>query len=341
MRILVDGVLAVVGTLNSIFRSDGWGRGKPGPTNTGYRNAPGYPGSLTLHDGSPILSNTTYSFIQFEGLEVGQLSTPVHVVKFEGCLIKDDAVNAALVKLFADGLVEFSFCSFEPLGELVFGVMPPFETSYQYGISCSGAYGTFHDELIIDSCDFWGFGNAIDLGNPGSSQSKPVSIRHSWIHDAADDNNATYHTDGIGHLTGLGGESHFLIEHNTIESLGNTNGIAFQAGVYDHITIRHNYFGGFGFTIAIWNDEDLGVAQNIVFTDNQFSTQIRVLYGPLYPQYFWEVPGNVWKRNRWYVPEGAEWGSPANSGKYWIPNAASSGTETDAPWVSTTDYTGP
>jgi hypothetical protein len=49
-------------------------------TNTGYRNAPGYPGSLTKCSG-PIQSNTTYRFCDFSGgLGIGSANDhPVNV----------------------------------------------------------------------------------------------------------------------------------------------------------------------------------------------------------------------------------------------------------------------
>lgn len=333
MKIKVGGELVNIGDLNAAFLGAGWGRGWPGPSNSGYLAAPDFPGDtpddLIVHDGSPILSNSTYRFIDFGGVDLGSQSIPVHGVTLHSCRVKDVSVAGALMKLYADGEVNLSFVSFEPGSIFVPGVPSPHDESYQYGISCSGAFNTFHDVLNIESCDFWGFGNAIDLGNPGSSTAHPVSIRHTWIHDAANDGfedpdvppGEVYHTDGIGHLTGLGGESHLLIEHNTIESPGNTNGIALQAGFYDHVKINQNLLGGFGFTVMIWGTGD-PTPSDISFTNNVLTTRLKPNFGPLYSnQPEWGLDGNFWQWNKLWVPDGASWGDPADNGKYWVPNA--------------------
>lgn len=339
MKIKIADELVAIGDLNEAFLATwtsqdtpwtsgkltgGWGRGWPSAANTGPAAAPDYPGALTPHDGSPILSNSTYSFKSFDGLEIGSAATPVHNVHFHGCAINDTAVNAALVKLYADGPVALTYCELGPSVAFEQDVMVPFADSVQYGITFSGAFSTFHDWLLLDSCLLYGYGNAVDTGNPGSSLTKPVTMRHCALLTAAQDGFDTgeaspYHTDGIGHLSGLGGEAYMLIEHNTIESLGNTNGIALQAGVYDHITVRQNLLGGYGFTVAIWNNPALGLATNTTFTDNVFSTRLRPTFGPLYAMDFYTAPGSVWARNRLLVPDDAAWGDPAHSGRYWIP----------------------
>ena len=116
-----------------------------------------------------------------------------------------------------------------------------------------------------------------------------------------------YHIDGIGTLSDNGNGSYIVVDHNTIVSRGNTNGIAFQKGVYDHVTITRNLLGGFGYTVALW-----APGTNTTFTDNVYTTQIRPDWGPLYGQAFWEGAGSVWARNRWAVPPGAD-GRPGTS----------------------------
>jgi hypothetical protein len=57
----------------------------------------------------------------------------------------------------------------------------------------------------------------------------------------------------------------------------------------------------------------------------------------------WNIAnGNEWRGNKWLVPGGAEWGNPANSGKFWIPDTsdASGLGWSDASFVSVTDYAG-
>ena len=301
--------------------------GFPDSSNTGYRNAPGYPGRLTKWSGGAIQSNTTYSFIDFGSLSVGTAAAPVSNVKFIGCRFKDVAVEEALVVLFGDNIT-FDYSSFEP------GVAAPpvpFNQSYQYGIQADGSYYSWVKQLTVSHSDFWGFANAIDVN--GSTKDKPQVFRDNWIHDASDDGGDVYHIDGIGSLSDSGNGSYIVVDHNTIVSRGNTNGIAFQKGVYDHVTITRNLLGGFGYTVALW-----APGTNTTFTDNVYTTQFRPDWGPLYGQAFWEGAGSVWARNRWAVPPGAEWGDPAHHGWYWIPNANGNSGTTDTPYVSQTDH---
>jgi len=301
----------------------------PDATNTGYKNAPDYPGSLTKWTGGAIQSNRTYSFVDFGSVSVGTKTTPVSNVTFYGCRFKATAVNEALVVLFGDNIT-FDYSSFEPG---VDAPPVPFLKSYQYGISAGGSYGSFVGKLTVSHSDFWGFGNAIDV--TGSTQEKPHVFRDSWIHDASDDNNGEYHTDGIGSLSGSGRGSYVVIDHNTIESIGNTNGIAFQAGTYSNFTITNNLFGGFGYTVVVWAANG---APNTVFTDNTFSTRLRVVWGPLYPQGFWQSAGSLWRRNKWMVPVGAAWGSRTHDGWYWVPVSSGNSGSSDTVFVSQADY---
>lgn len=302
----------------------------PNATNTGYKHAPDYQGSLTAWSGGAIQSNHTYNFIDFNGgLDVGSISAPVSNVSFHGCRFHGVSVGGQLVGLWGDNLT-FDYSSFEP----GVGAPPvPYNQSYQYGLDADGSYGTHVGQLTVTNSDFWGFGNAIDT--TGSTQAKPQVFRGNWIHDASADNNATYHTDGIGTESGSGTGSYVVLDHNTIISAGNTNGIAFQAGHYNHFTITNNLLGGFGYTVAL-----LGGATYTTFTDNTFTTQLSLTFGPLYGDNFWTTTGSSWRRNKWMVPAGAAWGNPAHNGWFWLPNTDSSGTASDDPWVSQTDFTG-
>jgi hypothetical protein len=325
---LAGGLLAISSPRNLRLGSGGAG-GFPDATNTGYRHAPGYPGSLAPWPGGAVQSNHTYEFFDFPGgVDVGSNGAHVTNVTFRGCRFHGVAVEDKLVGLYGDNIT-FDYCSFEP------GVASPpcpYNKSYQYGIAGNGGYYTTIQQFTVTSCDFWGFGNAIDT--QGSTQAKPHVFRDNWIHDAAEDG-GSYHTDGIGAESGSGTGSYVVIDHNTIESHGNTNGIAYQAGHYDHFTITNNLFGGFGYTIAL-----LGNAPSTTFTDNTFSTRLPVGYGPLYPDNFWTTTGSTWRRNRWKVPTGAAWGNPAHDGWFWLPDASATSGSTDNPFVSLTDFGG-
>lgn len=295
--------------------------GFPNNCTTGYAAAPDYPGSLHSCSGT-IQSNTTYSFCDFSGgLDVGTSSTAVSNVTFHGCRVHGVAVDEALVLLFGDNIT-FEYSTVEPNAAFAHNTQVAHAQSYQYGIEANGSYNSHVGKLTITNSDFWGFGNAIDVH--GSTQAKPQVFRDNWIHDAANDGGGDYHTDGIGDESGSGSGSYVVMDHNTIVSPGNTNGIAFQQGSYSNFTITNNLLGGFGYTVALW-----APAPNTTFTGNTFTTLLKPDFGPLYPQSFWTSTGSIWKNNLWLVPSGAAYGSPADNGKFWTPNGPSA-----------TDYSG-
>src|SRR5262249_14469780 len=167
--------------------------------------------------------------------------------------------------------------------------------------------------VTVDHSDFWGFGNAIIL-NQSTAQ---MTFTNNWIHDAADASPQGYHTDGIGYLNGGAGPSNVLIEGNTIASLGNSNGIAFQAATsgYNNMQIIHNYLSGFGYTVAPGFPGNVHFT-NSSFVDNVFGTDIRPFWGPLYgapfPDSGWtQTGGSVWKCNTVHVIPSTTWVSGA------------------------------
>jgi hypothetical protein len=296
---------------------------RPGPTNTGYVNAPGYPGSLTT--GGAIASNTTYSFKRFSGgTFIGSAGSPVSNVTFIGC--RFDATGDINVALFGDNIT-FNYCTFEPSSV----TSPPvsYNQGYQYGIVAGGPYNSFAQKLTVQNCNIWGFGNAIDVA--GSTQAKPHVFRNNWIHDPRADGGID-HTDGLGSYSGGKTSSYVVIDNNVIEGVGNTNALGFQAGTWTNFTITNNLFGGFGFTMSIY----AGVT-NLTFTDNTYSTRYPVIFGPMREDWG-SYPGTVWRRNKWSHPAGAAWGNAADNGKFWMPVSGSS--QNSATFTSTTDYTG-
>ncbi len=302
----------------------------PNGTNTGYRSAPGYPGSLHTC-ATPVRSNTTYKFCDFPGgVDVGSPSRQVVNVTFYGCDFHESSGDK-LVGIWGDNIT-FDYSTFQPDVPA-----PPvsYSQSYQYGIEADGGWQTFVGKLTVTHSDFWGFGDAIDIN--GSTQAKPQVFRDNWIHDAADDG-GVYHTDGIGTLApGPGSGSYVVIDHNTIQSAGNTQGIAFQGGNFDHLTITGNLFGGWGYSICVVG------GSYINFSGNTFSTLIAPTYGPLYTSDgFTGYPAPwQWRNNRWLVPAGAQWGLPGHNGWFWMPVAADHhGQADDTQFVSRTDYTG-
>jgi hypothetical protein len=307
----------------------------PSSANTGYKKAPGYPGSLTAGPAS-LTAGATYSFRLFNGTP----TIPANVT-FIGCRFTSNWSDGWNVR--SDNNVTFKFCTFEPqtpaappnaawpsagAGLSVAGdsAQIPYmiASGYQYGIHKPN--GT----LLMEDCDMWGFGNAVTMF--GTAQK---TIRRCWIHDAARamTSGELYHHDGPGHLDG-GGCSNVLIEDCTIASLGNTNGLAFQIGSYSNIVIRRNYLSGWGFTADLGHGG--GNDTGMIFEDNVIATDIQSVWGPLYTNFVttYRSAGSSWKRNKLRVMPGTVKASgavfsftQADDGKFIHPDGAKSTTD--------------
>lgn len=308
--------------------------GFPPPTGPGIRGAvgytawSGYTGSLTTFSGDSFTSNTTYQGYYFpEGAFVGSADSNVSNVTFRGCRFQSAGDDAVAVALFGDNLV-FDYCSVEPNTSA-----PPVSHAqgHQIAVEGEGAFNTSIAQLTMTHCDLWGSAQGINV--MGATQTKPQVFTDCWIHDARADGGVD-HTDGIGCEHSPGAGAYMTIDHCTIESLGNTNGIAFQGGTWDHLTITNNVIGGWGYGVHIGD-----TVSNIIFTDNVFSTRLQAVFGPLYDGAFATSSGSSWRRNKWSVPAGAAWGNPTHDGYFWIPDASDSPTD-DTPFVSLTDFTG-
>lgn len=286
----------------------------PNSTNTGYKAAPGYSGTLA-NCSNEIRSNTTYRFCNFpDGVRAGRPGTPVSNVTFYGCRFASNSLDDANVATAGDNIT-FDYSSFEPSADNA----PPttYSQGYQYGIDVRSA-----GRLTIDHSDFWGWGNAIQFGS--SSQAQPLTVRNSFFHDARSDGGID-HTDGI--LSNEGGPSYMVFDHNTIVSEGNTQGLALQTEnrAYDHVTITNNYFSGFGYTVAIGENMP---STNITFTGNVFGTDIKPDWGPLYSNTQWTASlGNTWRNNKWRVVPGSYYTPTSDDGKFWLPSGIKSTTD--------------
>ena len=298
--------------------------GFPNNCNSGYKAAPGYPGSLTPFTGT-IQSNTTYSFKDFpSGASIGTTGTPVSNVTFYGCRFHDINLDGALIVMFGDNIT-LDYSSLEPE---VTAPPVPYNKGYQYGLEANGSYNAYVQKFTVSHSEIWGFGNAIDAS--GSTQAKPHVFRSNYIHDPRADGGID-HTDGIGELNGANSD-YVVIDNNTIIGDGNTNGIAYQYGPYRNFTVTNNYFSGYGYMINLGG---YGGPTNITFTDNVWGTNIQQSYGPWYS---WAGTGNLWRRNKiHFVNQIKLQGDDPNSyvikatddGKFWTPSG-----------ISTTDYTG-
>lgn len=297
--------------------------GLPDATNTGHLRAPGYAG-LTTFAGT-LASGNTYSFCDFpSGINVGDSTNHLTNITFVGCRFRSNNVDDANVAVYGDNIT-FRYCTFMP--STVSTPPTAYGQGYQYAIDLR-----FNGALTIDACDFWGWAEAIQFGF--SSQAKPFTCLNSWLHDPRDPGTVD-HTDGI--LESSGGTpstmAYGVISHNRISGPGNTQAIALQGNGYYNWTITKNWCTGFGYVYSVGAS---GI-NNLTFTDNVASSELPNAFGPIYR---WQAGnGNVWRRNRFYLPNAPGWtdngiGGPAvalgDNGNFWLPDGT----------AAAMDYTG-
>jgi hypothetical protein len=315
--------------------------GWPDSTNVGYVNAPGFPGGLTTASSrSPTCpttphSNHVYSFCKY----VDGLSLPTNLtnVTFYGDEFQSNAVGNANVHAGSgDSDITFNYDTFQPEA-----AAPPVtcSQSYQYGIYNESAAMTSY---TVAHSDFWGFADAIDTN--GSTEAAPQIFRYNWFHDASDAGPCTgsggpYHIDGIGAESGTAKMAGTVADHNTIELVGNTNGIAWQNGSYTHDQNTNNLLSGDNETYAGARcTSGCTPPTYIETTGNTFNTYLPIDYYPIDgATHYWLSPGSTWKHNFWAVPSGAAWGTAAYNGYYWVPTGNSNYPH-DCGFVSQTDY---
>ena len=278
--------------------------GWPDSTNTGYQNAPGYPGSLTVASSNSSTcpttpqSNHTYSFCKYNGLS---LPTNLTNVTFYGDDFQHTAPqNPNVTGGSGDNNITFNYDTFQP--SAVSSPPASCSQSYQYGIyNENGAMKGY----TVEHSDFWGFGNAIDTA--GSTQTTPQTFQYNWIHDSVTTGGCGYHNDGIGMLN-PNTESYATVDHNTIEFLGNTNLIAWQNGTYSHIQNTNNLLSGDNVMYAGGRcTSSCTPPTNITTTGNTLNTYLAFSPpgggAPLdAATNFWSGPGDVWNHNYWAVP---------------------------------------
>jgi len=295
------------------------------------------------------------SYIKFVSCDFNSGSGGVSVsgsnISFVGSRFQSNAIQYYNVQTNGSNIT-FSYSSFTPLAS--FYISPPGSIwpsggagqntttqtpdvnaingndGYEYGINITSG-----GPVTIDHSDFWGFGNAIVF----YSTTAQMTITNNWIHDAATAGPQGYHTDGPGYLNGGAGPSNVLVQGNTIASLGNTNGLAFQAATsgYNNIQILGNYFSGFGYTTAPGEPGNTHLTNSSI-KNNVFGTDIEPVWGPLYGNNFSAGSNTVWACNKLSFRSGTNWTDgdgwhPASSinGQYWVPTGAIS---------SATDYNG-
>ena len=319
--------------------------GWPDSTNTGYVNAPGYPGSLTA-EGQPgcpspssMQSNQTYEFCKYTGGVA--LPSGVSNVTFYGDDFQESipSGNGWPPQLMGDGSnnnIVVNYGTFEP--EAVSSPPVTCAESYQYGVENEGAT---IEGMTVEHSNFWGFAEAVD--SAGSTQANPQVFKYNWVHDEASGASpCNYHLDGIG-LQNIGTESYATVDHNTIEMPYESNAanlIAWQNGTYTHLTNTNNLLSGDGNGYAVRCTSSCTQPSYITSTGNTYSTYLEAASGesPLDgASNFWSGTGDTWNHNYWAVPPGAYWGTPAYNGYYWLPTGDSSNPN-DCGFVGTVDW---
>ncbi len=295
----------------------------PDATNTGYAAAPDYPGHLNACPGT-ILSNTTYNFIDCPGgIAIGSSGTHVTNVTIHGGFFH--GAGDLLVAVFGDNIT-LDYCTLSP------DVGPPvsYAQGYQYGIAAGGPFNSVVGKFTLSHSNIWGFGNATDVN--GSTQAKPQVFTDNYVHDARDDGGID-HTDGLGQEENTSNGSYVTVNHNTIVSAGNTNGISYQfttGSTADHFTVTNNYISGWGYSVNLNGGAGM---TNSLFSGNVFGTDIAPIQGPLYG---WVDSSNTWKCNKIAFVPGTTWTdgqgwhpTAAEDGLFWLPLAGDPSSATD------------
>lgn len=326
----------------------------PNASNTGYLNAPGYPGSLTPLDLTTIVDGATYSFRDIDsgsGTSAGNTINATNVT-FIGCRFQSNDLANYNVGITTSKNVTFLYCSIVP--RTVQATQPPggfvwpsrtsgqitYNQGYQYGLFVGASAGN----VIVDHCDIWGFGNGIDFDGRLAS-TKILTVTNNWIHDARADGGID-HTDGIAH-TGVSttAQSGITITGNTVALIGNTNALGFQGGsgaaAKYTATVTGNYFTGDNTCVDI-----RGTGNVITFTGNTFSTALQWASTALHvaPTTMFDTVGSFSNNKLLYVagtsPAGGSLPAwvPGDNGKFFWPNNTLNATDYVPPIVT---YSGP
>jgi hypothetical protein len=303
----------------------------PNATNTGYQNAPGYPGTKGVADATKLTtasansstcpttfqSHHTYSFCHYTGgmqigsphypgdPDVGQHLTDVH---FNGILVEDSGPtdDQPAIMMYCDSDCTLAYFTIKPLNLSAPDITTPGKHGTSYAKSYTaimaagwGAYYTTGHGVSLTHSDIWGWQSGIIVGSSGGKNisATPNLIQDNWLHDQGqclEEPTCPTHADGIGMVDTGGSADYITINHNNMPFIqDNTNNIAFQEGTYDHLAVTNNLLSGDGYTVAIWD-----TSTNITFTGNVWTNYAQQLFRVNYGQNFWDTPGSTWAHNK-------------------------------------------
>ncbi|MFI6921059.1 hypothetical protein ACIBIZ_13990 [Nonomuraea spiralis] len=309
----------------------------PDFSNTGYSRTPAnagglglgaYPGKLAdyaagMSPDKPLrVEYPDNSVISFKRFTASKVYIYGDNLTFVGCLFEGTNPNDNLVQIYSDTNIKFLYSTFKPSS---YSTPPgndgkvssahakpgtPFDKSWQLMTTMKEAVA------VMDHNDIWGNAGLIMVtGYPG----RPSTWTNNYIHDMADTARDVYHHDGIGPQSeGNGG--HMIVNHNTLASLGNTNGLALQGkGVYQDVSVTNNYISGWGYALSIGTADN---AKDITVSGNVFSAELDQLHGFLYGG-IWggKARGSTWRNNRIQARagDGNRGYTPADNAKYLWP----------------------
>lgn len=283
---------------------------------------PGGVGTQTINSGANAQSGSgtagdpwVFSFYDFDALTSGTTIALAHA-KFIGCRFQGNSTGGHNISLSGSTDITLSYCSIVPRvslnavppkaawpsagadGSGVTGASANYTTycipaanCYQYGVRVLGS------GLITDHCDFWGGQNLIDISDGSNKQ---IMLGDTWFHDCGNSNSNTYHQDGPGYLNGNNAPSNVTVNHCTVASISNTNGIAFQDATtpYSNINVTNNYIAGWGNSIDMCHS--VAGSTSINFTDNILGNDLTPLNATIYGppgSFFSSAATRVWRRN--------------------------------------------
>jgi hypothetical protein len=314
----------------------------PDDSNTGYLREPSYPGSVAdwtggmSQDGNcfvQVADDTVISYKRMLGKSYIGYQSVGDRLTFVGCVFEGTLPNDNMVQIYCATTVTFRYCTFKPNQ---YSAPPGNDGSMSSSRTAPGTPYSQSWQLIanevegtvveFDHCDIWG-GAGLE-GTGGTDASHPARFTNCYIHDCSDTDSSgappgqNYHHDGIGPDSEGGGHD-TIVDHCTIASLGNTNGVALQGdSTYNRVSITNCYVSGWGYSLCV-GARDPWQGTNITVTGNIFSAELDCIFGPWFNNVWNDGDGtNAWAGNRFQVRAGDDFAalSTSDHGKYWWPD---------------------